>query len=100
VNETSTLRLAELVAWVGARTYLAGGGAKAYQQDELFAERGLGVLYQGFVPPAYPRGNQAVLPGLSVIDALFWLGVDSTRALLETPPGAAAVPAASAPGAS
>jgi hypothetical protein len=89
ITETSTLRLVELVAKVGARTYLAGGGAKAYQQDELFAERGLGVLYQGFAPPAYPRGSQPVMPGLSVIDALFWLGVEGTRALLETPPGAA-----------
>lgn len=89
VSGTSTLRLAQLVAKVGARTYLAGGGAKAYQQDELFAERGLGVLYQGFVPPSYPRGNQPVLPGLSVIDALFWLGVEGTRALIDVPPGAA-----------
>lgn len=90
VGSTSTLRLVDLVQKVGARTYLAGGGAKAYQQDELFAERGLGVLYQGFTPPAYARGAQPVMPGLSVLDALFWLGVDGVRALLETPPGAAA----------
>jgi hypothetical protein len=87
VAETSTERLATLVAKVGARTYLAGGGAKAYQQDEIFQERGLGVLYQGFAPPTYARGNQPELAGLSVIDALLWLGIDGARALLETPPG-------------
>jgi hypothetical protein len=90
VAEASTLRLVELVTRVGARTYLAGGGATAYQQDELFEQRGLGVVYQGFVPPSYPRGAQPVMPGLSVIDALFWLGVEGTRALLETPPSFAA----------
>ena len=86
VSETSTERLAELVAKVGARTYLAGGGAKAYQQDELFQQRGLGVRYQGFTPPTYPRGKEPELAGLSVIDALLWLGVGGTRALLETAP--------------
>ncbi len=94
VTETSTLRLAELVAKVGARTYLAGGGAKAYQQDELFEQRGLGVLYQCFVPPAYPRGKEPQLVGLSVLDALFWLGVDGARALIETPPGEGTAPVA------
>lgn len=87
VEETSTARLAALVAKVGARTYLAGGGAKAYQQDEIFEARGLGVLYQGFTPPLYPRGHQPELAGLSILDPLMWLGAAGTRALLEVPPG-------------
>jgi hypothetical protein len=89
VAATGTRRLAELVSRVGARTYLAGGGAKAYQQDEIFAERSIGVLYQGFVPPTYPRGNEPALPGLSVLDALLWIGVDGTRALLDSAPAPA-----------
>ena len=51
VSETSTQRLATLVAKVGARTYLAGGGAQGYQRDETFEQRGLSVLYQRFTAP-------------------------------------------------
>ncbi len=91
VTETSTARLASLVAKVGARSYLAGGGAKAYQQDEIFEERGLGVLYQGYAPPTYPRGNQPEIAGLSILDPLLWLGVEGTRSLLDVPPGSSAL---------
>jgi len=88
VTSTSTLRLVELTEKLEGRTYLAGSGAAAYQQDELFAERGIGVLYQAFTAPAYPRQGHDPMPGLSVLDALFHLGIDSTRALLDAEPGA------------
>lgn len=88
VETTSSERLAELVAKVGARTYLAGAGARAYQDDAVFHERGLQVLAQGFQPPMYPRAGTDGPAGLSVIDALFWIGVEGTRELLEVPPGA------------
>jgi len=91
VTSTRTLRLAELVEKVGAKTYLAGAGAIAsYQKDEVFLSRGIDVMAQGFAPPAYPRGSRAPIPGLSIIDALFWLGAEGTRALLDVPPGASA----------
>jgi hypothetical protein len=88
VRETSSLRLAELVRKVGAKTYLAGAGARAYQDDDVFKARGLSVLPQGFVPPTYLRGGSPSPPGLSVVDALLWLGIEGTRALLESPPSA------------
>jgi WbqC-like protein family len=87
VATTSSERLAELVANVGARTYLAGAGARAYQDDAVFHRRGLQVLAQGFRPPNYLRGGKPGPAGLSVIDALFWLGVEGTRELLEIAPG-------------
>ncbi len=61
--------LVSLVKAVGGDSYLAGGGAAGYQQDEVFAEAGLRLVYQNFVPQSY--GDPArFLPGLSVIDYL------------------------------
>lgn len=91
VAETSSARLAELVERVGARTYLAGAGARAYQDDAVFHARGLEVRSQGFSPPRYLRAGKEGLAGLSVLDALFWLGAAETRALLEVEPGATGV---------
>ena len=87
VKDASSARLAELVSKVGARTYLAGAGARAYQDDAVSHARGLEVLSQGFEPPTYLRAGKPGPAGLSVIDALFWLGVDGARELLEVPPG-------------
>lgn len=85
VDTTSTLRLVDLVAALGGKTYLAGQGATQYQEDRLFFERGIGICSQLFVGPEYPRGAQKPAPGLSVLDALFHLGVEGTRELLERP---------------
>jgi len=61
--------LVSLVRAAGGDGYLAGGGAAGYQQDEIFAHAGLGLIYQNFSPKPY--GDPArFLPGLSVIDYL------------------------------
>lgn len=85
VGTTSTQRLVDILEKVGGRTYLAGGGAKNYQEDGLFFARGMNVYYQEFMPPTYPRGREEPTPGLSVLDALLYLGTDGTRALLDAP---------------
>jgi hypothetical protein len=51
----------------------------------LFFGRGLNLFEQGFKPPTYPRGTQPEIAGLSVIDALFFLGPEGTRKLLDEP---------------
>jgi hypothetical protein len=66
---TSTELLASLVHAAGGDSYLAGGGAAGYQQDDVFSRRNIGVVYQGFSPQPYGEENQ-FLPGLSVIDYL------------------------------
>jgi hypothetical protein len=66
---TATDLLISLVHGAGGDRYLSGGGAGGYQEDEAFAEAGIRLIYQGFVPQAY--GDPArFLPGLSVIDYL------------------------------
>lgn len=68
---TATELLVALTRFVGADTYLCGGGAEGYQKDETFAEANLTLRYQNF--RARPYGDaKRFLPGLSVIDYLMW----------------------------
>ncbi len=85
IDATATERLVEIVSAVSGDTYLYGGGAKDYQDDALFFRRGLNLYEQGFRPPVYTRGTQAQIAGLSILDALFFLGVSGTRQLLDAP---------------
>jgi len=69
IEGRGTALLVALVKAVGADTYLCGGGAAGYQEDSLFAEAGIEVAYQSFVPAPY--GDPArFISGLSVIDYL------------------------------
>ena len=83
IESTSTERLVEIVRHVGGDTYLYGGGAKDYQDDTLFFRNAFGLFEQGFQPPTYPRGSQPEIAGLSVLDALFFVGREGTRKLLD-----------------
>ncbi len=80
---SSTDLLIEITQVVGGSTYLCGGGAQGYQDDELFAIKGIGLLYQNFVPIAYPQLRaKEFVAGLSIIDAFMNSGIDGTRNIL------------------
>lgn len=65
----STELLIAITRRVAGTAYLCGGGAQGYQQDEMFAGQGVGLVYQNYVPRPY--GDPArFIPGLSVIDFL------------------------------
>ncbi|MDB5212227.1 MAG: wbmP [Myxococcaceae bacterium] len=85
IEATSTERLVEIVNAVSGDTYLYGGGAKDYQDDAQFFRRGIHLYEQGFRPPTYARGTQPEIAGLSILDALFFLGREGTRKLLDAP---------------
>jgi WbqC-like protein family len=71
-SKHSTALLIELVKAAGCDTYLCGGGAGGYQQDELFHDNGVRLLYQGFdIEKKYPK----IPPdegGLSILHHLFY----------------------------
>ena len=68
---------------VGGTVYMAGGGAGGYQDDAMFAEAGLGVVYQAFRHPTYPQhGVEAFVPGQSILDVLFNVGFQHAGRLL------------------
>jgi RimJ/RimL family protein N-acetyltransferase len=84
VTGRATERLIELVKAVGGSSYLSGGGAGGYQEDERFSDAGIELVQQGFEPPTYPQLASAPVPGLSVIDALLNCGFEGTRRLLDS----------------
>ena len=78
----------------GGTTYLSGGhepsattenpvGAAAYNDPEAYAMASIELLYQNFSPFPYDQGGHPYVSGLSVLDALAWLGPEGTRAHLE-----------------
>jgi hypothetical protein len=71
---------------VGADTFLAGdGGSRTYLDRAAFEAGGIDVQFQNFRHPRYPQaGMQSFVPGLSAIDLLFNVGIQS-RALLAPP---------------
>ena len=69
----SSQLLINLTKAAGATTYLSGGGASGYQDDDLFLGEGIQVVYQNFNPEPY--GDSATfISGLSVIDYLMKAG--------------------------
>ena len=59
----------------GANSYLSGSGAKQYNDESLYKENKVELLYSDYNPVTYPQVNgQEFLSNLSVLDALFNCG--------------------------
>jgi hypothetical protein len=69
IEHTSNARLVAILKAVGADAYLCGGGATGYQDDSIFNDAGVQVVYQNFAPAPYGKPD-SFIPGLSIID---WL---------------------------
>lgn len=82
ITSTSTQLLIDIVKNVDGNSYLAGGGAQGYQEDELFKEQGVELIYQNYQHPRYQQNSNEFVPGLSIVDALMNLGKDEVRSLL------------------
>jgi hypothetical protein len=81
-----TLRLVELCRALGADRYLAGRGGRNYLRVEEFEKVGIEVVWQEFDASraTYRQGGPGFVPGLSVVDALFNLGPQKCRELIQT----------------
>jgi hypothetical protein len=75
-------RIAEICHRLGATAYLSGHGARSYQNEMQFKERGIELVYSDFTVREYPQLWGEFVPGLSIIDALFNLGPGPTREML------------------
>lgn len=69
IDSKSTQMLIDICKVVGSDTYLCGGGASGYQDDDLFKASGINLKYQHYTPTCY-GDEKLFLPGLSVIDYL------------------------------
>ncbi|WP_309131137.1 WbqC family protein [Brevibacterium sp.] len=80
-------RLVDLVRGVGGSCYLSGHGGDNYQEHETFSSADIELTYTGFEGMPYPQQNtDSFVPGLSAIDALFNIGPDATRKLIDDAP--------------
>jgi hypothetical protein len=82
VSGTATDLLIDITHKLGGDSYLAGGGAAAYQEDEKFAAAGVRLRYQAFEHPTYSQLADEPHSGLSIVDALMHCGADATARLL------------------
>lgn len=82
VGKASTLIVAQCQA-IGATEYIAGQGSVGYEDMDAYSTAGIRHRRQAFSHPEYPQvGRAQFLPGLSVLDALFHLGVQEVGHLL------------------
>lgn len=82
-QSSSTQRLVDITRAVGGTHYLAGGGAAGYQDDALFSQSGIRLVYQCFSHPRYTQSGRAQFtPGLSIIDVLMHCGISGTSEIL------------------
>lgn len=83
-KEQSTDLLIEIVQQLKGTTYMTGGGAGGYQEDEKFEQAGIKLIYQDFCHPTYAQLNtKEFVPGLSIIDALMNCGFEGVKVLLD-----------------
>jgi len=82
VSGHKTDLLLDICRTIGARTYLAGTGAKLYQEDAKFAEAGITTVYSPFSQQSYPQLFGEFIGNLSIVDVLMNCGRLGTRRLL------------------
>lgn len=66
---------------LNATVYYSGTGAKAYQNEEQFNERGIELRYSAFKPFAYPQLWGEFISNVSILDYLMNCGYDWDRVL-------------------
>lgn len=74
----------DLIRATGADCYLSGTGSQSYLDESRFGE-GVELRYNQFAHPEYLQKNSGptFVAGLSCVDALFNLGIQGARRLLE-----------------
>jgi WbqC-like protein family len=82
VSGKKTDLLLNICRAIGASTYLAGMGAKSYQEDAKFEDAGITPEYSPFSQQSYPQLFGEFVGNLSVVDALMNCGYLGTRRLL------------------
>ena len=80
---TSNQRNIAICKEIGADVYLSGNGAKTYNDNNLFKNSSIDLLYQDYLQPSYKQQSIKFVPGLSIIDMLFNCGYEETERLLK-----------------
>ena len=83
-QQSSNELLCAVTKGVGGNIYMCGGGADGYQDEKIFKDSGLTLIFQNFVHPIYTqRENENFTQGLSIIDAVMNLGWEEMKNSIE-----------------
>lgn len=69
-------KVIDLTLAVGGTRYISGNGARAYQTESHFTDRGVELWYLDYKPIEYPQIRGEFLPCMSVLDYIFNCGYD------------------------
>jgi len=78
-------RVIDICRREGADVYINAPGGKALYDPAQFAAVGIDLRFVSGAPPAYSRGSQPPVPGLSILDMLMFHSPDEIRPLLAEP---------------
>lgn len=84
-SKHSTELLVEITKATGCDQYMYGGGGSKYQEDRIFEESNIKAVPQNFTQRSYKQGAlDDFVGGLSILDPLFWTGVENTIKLFNS----------------
>jgi len=85
-TQSSNELLCVVTKEVGGDTYICGGGADGYQDEQVFKDLSIQLKYQRFLHPEYSqRGSESFSSGLSIIDVAMNLGWEKVSSILNIP---------------
>lgn len=80
IDTTSTQRLIDLIKQVDGNIYLSGSGGDNYQDQELYKNESIKLIYNKMPTFEYEQfKTQEFINGLSIVDAIFNIGFDNLK---------------------
>lgn len=76
INTVREERVIDITIACGGDEYLSGNGARAYQTESHFTDRGVKLTYLDYKPISYKQCWKEFLPCMSVLDYIFNCGWD------------------------
>lgn len=76
INSVREQRVIDICAELSADEYLSGNGARVYQTESHFNDRGIKLTYLSYQPIEYKQLWKEFLPCMSVLDYIFNCGFD------------------------
>jgi hypothetical protein len=76
INTKREEKVIDLTLAVGGTRYISGNGARAYQTESHFTDRGVELTYLDYKPIIYPQIRGEFVPCMSVLDYIFNCGYD------------------------
>lgn len=76
INTMKEDKIIDICQDLNGTEYISGNGAKAYQNEEHFTQRGIKLTYSAYQSIEYPQLWKEFFPYLSILDYIFNCGFD------------------------